>query len=262
MKQQHFPFFSLKITKIPLVQHAIIASGMLLLLSSGCTNQSQNEVQLEIQRIQRENNNGLYKISGNTNLPESSRIAVTAVRYLRPTTANTEEIIDDDNGNINRSILARQIVEVKQGRWEADLNIWQVAPNGNFQEEWQLNQDLKNFSPESEVSFIATFNPGGQLPSPGEQNSQKSTPQFQQLEGKSLRFTNEGEKYVQASQYHSIALPLGKTTPPRPQPEDFNHGWGNRYQIKAQSQNSRSILPKLNKSQQTNSPLRTSDFLR
>ncbi len=251
MKQQHFRFLS----KTSLV----VASAMLLFISSGCTNKSQNEVQLEIQGIQREDSNGLYKVLGSSNLPESSRIAVTAVRYLRATPANAEEILD--RGNINRSILARQIVEVKQGKWEADLNLWQVAANGNFQEAWQLNQDYKKLTPESEVTFIATFNSVGQLSSSDQQNSQNSTLQYQ-LEGKSLRFTNEGEKYVQASQYRSIDLPVGKTTTPRLQPEDFNDGWGNRYQIKPQPQDSRAILPPLAKSQQTNFPLQTTEFIR
>lgn len=259
MKQQHLRFFSQKIIKIPLVTNVIITSSLLSLITSGCVNKSPNEVQLEIQGIQREDSNGLYKIAGSTNLPESSRIAVTAVRYLRSTAANPEEIIDDGQ-NINRSILARQIVEVKQGKWEAELNLWQVAPNGNFQETWQLDRDHKKLAPENQVSFIATFDPQGQLPSSERENPQQSTPQYQNLEGKSLRFTNEGEKYVQASQYRSIPLPVGKTAPPRLEPEDFNDGWGNRSQI--QAQDSTPMLPPVGKSQQTSFPLLTSEFLR
>ncbi len=260
MKQQHFKFLSNFKTRIPVTVRAVIASSVLLLASTGCVNQSQNEVQLEIQGIQREDGKGLYKVAGTTNLPESSRIAVTAVRYLRAAT-NGEQIIGDNNENINRSILARQIVEVKQGKWEADLNLWQVAPNGNFEEAWQLNKDKKNLTPESEVSFIATFNPGGQLPASDKENSQQLTQQYQQLEGKLLRFTNEGERYVQASQYRSISVPIGKTTPPR-QAKNFNDGWGNRYQLKSQSQDSTATLPSLAKSQQTNSRPLTSEFLR
>ena len=260
MKQQHFRLLSQKFIKIPAVTYTAIAFSMLLSLSSGCTNNSQKKVQLEIQGIQREDGNGSYKLVGSTNLPESSRIAVTAVRYLRQNT-NSEEILNDDR-NINRSILARQIVEVKQGKWEADLNLWQVAPNGNFQEVWQLNENYNKLTPQNQVTFIATFNPYGQLPSSDRENSQQSTAQYQKLEGNSLRFTNEGEKYVQASEYRSIALPVGKTTPPRLQPEDFNDGWGNRHQLKAQSQDSTAILPPLAKSEQNDSPLLTTEFVR
>ena len=258
MKQQHFRFLSNFKTRIPVAMRAVIASSLLLLASTGCVNKSQNEVQLEIQGIQRENGKGLYKVAGTTNLPESSRIAITAVRYLR-TVKDGEQIVGDNNQNINRSILARQIVEVKQGKWEADLNLWEVSPNGNFQEVWQSKKDYKTLTPEREVSFIATFNPVGQLP-PSDK-SESPQPTFQKLEGKSLRFTNEGEKYVQASKFRSIALPVGKTTPIR-EPEEFNNGWGNRYQLKAQSENSTSSLPTLGKSQQTNAPLMSSQFLR
>ncbi|AFY53312.1 hypothetical protein Riv7116_0724 [Rivularia sp. PCC 7116] len=257
MKQQHLRFLIRPLTKKPLAIQAVIASSIVLLAGSGCSNKSQNNVQLEIQGIQREDGKGLYKVVGSTNLPESSRIAITAVRYLRPTTTtNAEQIVDDNNENINRSILARQIVEVKQGKWEADLNLWQVASNGNFQEVWQLNKDYKNLLPENEVTFIATFNPVAQLPSSDNQNFQ------QNLEGKSLRFTNEGEKYVQTSQYRSIGLPIGKTASPRPEPEDFNDGWGIRYQLKAQSEDSTVTLPPLAKSHQTNIPISSSEFLR
>ncbi len=261
MKQQHFRFFTNFRTRIPVAASTVIAASVLLFLSSGCVNSSQNKVILEIQGIQREDSKGLYKVAGTTNLPESSRIAVTAVRYLRSRTASGEEIVGDNNENINRSILARQIVEVKQGKWEADLNLWQVAPNGNYEEAWQLNKDDKNLAPDNEVSFIATFNPYGQLPSSDRENPQELTQQYQQLEGKSLRFTNEGEKYVQASQYRAISLPTGKTTPPR-QAENFNDGWGNRYQLKAQSNSATATLPPLAKSQQTNSPPLSSEFLR
>ncbi len=262
MKQQHFSFFTNFRTRTPVAARAVIASSVVL-LASGCVNQSQSKVQLEIQAIQREDSKGLYKVAGTTNLPESSRIAVTAVRYLRASAkVNGEEIVGDNNENINRSILARQIVEVKQGKWEADLNLWQVAPNGNFEEAWQLNKNYAKLTPESEVSFIATFNPVGQLPVSDGENSQELTPQYQQLEGKSLRFTSEGEKYVQASQYRSISLPIGKTTPPQ-QADNFNYGWGNRYQLKANvAQDSTATLPPLAKSQQTNSPPLSSEFLR
>jgi len=259
MKRQPLKFLAQFNLKVPVAINVLVASNLLLLASSGCSDKSQNEVQLEIQNIQKEDGRGLYKVVGSTNLPESSRIAITAVRYLRPTATNTEQIVGNNDGNVNRSILARQIVEVKQGKWEADLNLWKVAPNGNFQEVWQSNKDYKTLTPESEVSFIATFNPVGQLPSSDKQDSQQPT--FQKLEGKLLRFSNAGEKYVQASQYRSISLPVGKTTPIR-EPKEFNNGWGNRYQLKAQSKNSTSSLPTLGKSQQTNAPLMNSHFLR
>ena len=90
MKQQHFRFVTNFKARIPVAARAVIASSVVL-LASGCVNQSQNEVILEIQGIQREDSKGLYKVAGTTNLPESSRIAVTAVRYLRHRLKLTEK---------------------------------------------------------------------------------------------------------------------------------------------------------------------------
>ncbi|MEO0688125.1 MAG: hypothetical protein AAFY76_24475, partial [Cyanobacteria bacterium J06649_11] len=111
MKHQHLKFLHHFKAKILVPTALLLASSVLLLVSAGCSDKSQKEAQLEIQTIERENGKGLYKVVGSTNLPESSRIAITAVRYLRATTDNGEQIIGGKNRNINRSILARQIVE-------------------------------------------------------------------------------------------------------------------------------------------------------
>ncbi len=167
----------------------------------------------------------------------------------------------NNDANTNRSILARQIVEVKQGQWQADLNLWQVAPNGSFQEIWQANQAQLKLTPENGVTFIATFDPAGQGQK-SKQTSKQPKPENQKLEGKLLRFTNEGETYMQASQILSIPLPVGKTIPPRPQPEDLNGGWGTRYQIPPQSIASKVTLRTQAKFRQTNAPLTPAEFLR
>lgn len=241
---------------------SLFAVTSLALLLTSCTYKPQNEVRLEIKNVQSAGSNGMYKISGNTNLPESSQIAIAAVRYLSP--AEAQQIIGSSpDPNTNRSILDRQIVEVKQGEWEADLNLWQVSPDGSYRETWQGNQFQTKLTPESDVTFNVTFDPGSQS-----QKLEKSVeseplqPQVQQLEGKSLRFTNQGEKYVQASQSLSIPLPTGKTVPPRLQPEDVNDGWGNRYEIRSQTLASGSTLLPPTKSRQTNAPLSAQEFLR
>ncbi len=233
---------------------------VLLAVSYGCVQKAPEEAQLEIKGVQSTGSNGIYNILGITNLPDSSQITVAAVRYLRPTEGQSGELLNND-ANTNRSILARQIVEVKQGQWQADLNLWQVAPNGSFQEIWQANQAQLKLTPENGVTFIATFDPAGQGQK-SEQTSKQPKPENQKLEGKLLRFTNEGETYMQASQILSIPLPVGKTIPPRPQPEDLNGGWGTRYQIPPQSIASKVTLLPQAKFRQTNAPLTPAEFLR
>jgi hypothetical protein len=240
----------------------VIACLILLLSNYGCVKKAQVQTQLEIQNVQAEQSNALYKITGSTNLPESSRITVAAVRYLRPTAGQSGGLLNS-NTSTKLSILARQIVEVKQGKWQADLNLLQVAPDGSFEEVWQANQTQMKLTPESGVTFIATFDPGSQWEqSDNSQSEEKLKPENQELEGKLVRFTNEGEKYAQASQTLLIPLPTGKTTPPRPLPEDVNGGWGNRYQILPESKITRTTSIPPAKSRQTNASLLSSEFLR
>ncbi len=249
---------SLKNKQLYQVSFLAATSLTLLVAISGCSEKSQDETLLQIKSVQPAQSNGGYNIVGSTNLPESSKITVTAVRYLRPT--------NESYTNINRSILARKLVEVKEGQWQAEnLNISQVAPDGSIQEPWQADTEQSKLTPEAGVMFIATYDPASQsLALNKQENKQKSEelkPEYQKLEGKLIRFTNEGEKFVQASQTVAIALPTGKTSP-NSQAEDFNGGWGNRDQIKPQSLASGSILVSPAKSRQTNAPLSASQFFR
>lgn len=234
---------------------------VLLVTNYGCTQKAQDEVKLEIKNVQAAGGSGVYTVTGETNLPESSQVAITAVRYLSardPQTAGAD--LDAD-----RSILDRKIVEVKQGKWEASLNIWQIAPDGSYKEIWQKNPISSKQTPQSEVTFTATFDPQSQVARIQDQENQtsiESAPQVQSLEGKLLRFTNQGERYVQASLSQEIPLPVGKTVPPQKLAEDVNDGWGNRYVVQPETIASRFTPPQIGKSRQTTAPLSTSEFLR
>ncbi|WP_026082401.1 hypothetical protein [Mastigocladopsis repens] len=225
-------------------------SLLLLTVSYGCNKKAQEEVQLDIKSVEPTNSNGVYNVVGSTNLPDSSLIAIAAVRYLIPIEGQQIGFLNDPANN-NRSILARQIVEVKQGQWQANLNLWQVTPNGQFQEVWQAHEVQMKLRPDSNVIFIATFEPAGQL--------KKSN---LQLEGKQLRFTNEGEIYVQARQTMPISLPVRKTTPPRLQPEDLNNTLGYQSPIQVPILTSNASFLRSGKFSQTNAPLKPSEFLR
>lgn len=246
---------------IPLVSPLTVTSLILLSVSYGCVQKAQEEVQLEIKNVQSVVSNSVYNIIGSTNLPESSRITVEAIRYLRPTTGQEGVLLNSDT-DTKRSILARQIVQVKQGKWQTDLNLWQVAPDGRFQEVWQGNKAQIGLTPESGVTFIAIFDPASQWEQSDQQKSAKPKLENQQLDGKLVRFTNEGEKYVQASQTLLIPLPEGKTTSPRLESGDVNGGWGTRYQIPPTPVASKTTFRPSATSRQTNASLTASEFLR
>jgi hypothetical protein len=263
--------FTRKFRKLPVSPILTTTALVLMVTSFGCSQKTQ-PTQLEIKNIQSIDSQGNYKVTGSTNLPDSSRIAIAAVRYLSPTqTQPANSPNSETETDPNRSILVRQFAQVKGGQWEADLNIWQVLPDGRYREAWQINQSQNQSIPDAEVSFIATFDPQGQLPTSEtseitenqsiEQKSQQQ-PLVKDLEGKSLRFTNEGEKYIQATQLISVGIPTGKTTAPGFKPEDANGGWGNRFQIQPQSTSAGVAPLPLSKSRQTDAPLTASEFLR
>ncbi len=166
---------------------------------------------------------GTYTVAGSTNLPDQSRITVAAVRYLRFERA----IAQSKNPNPTYSILAYQDVRVNKGKWQTSLNLWKVAPNGQFQEAWQLDQSKLGLTltPETEVTFLATVEPTNSL----SQLEQQLEKQGIKLARSVVRNTTDGEQYVQTSQILPITLPTGQTVPPPQRPDDLNGGWGPRY---------------------------------
>lgn len=227
---------------------------LLLVLCTSCFATKSPEVTLNL-TVQPTNRPGVYNVIGSTNLSDRSQIAVSAIRYLLPT---DRQFLGPDP-NTAYSILDRKIVEVANGKWEATLNLWQIAPDGRLQEAWQLNQSQTGLllDPGSEVTFFGTFDPWEQS-----WKLQQQLKKTQQLRGSLVRFTNEGKPYVQASQSLAIALPVGRTQPPKLQPEDINGGWGNRYEIKPEPFVTNRMRPQLPKTNQINTPLSPSEYLR
>ncbi len=199
---------------------------------------------------------GVYLVAGNTNLPDQSRITVTATRSLDsgvpPSTSS--------NPNTTYSILDRQIAKVERGNWQTTLNLWQIASDGRFREAWQLNQPELGLSitPASEVTFLALVDPVGQSPVVKQQLEQLG----KKLEGSLVRFTSDGQWYLQTREILALALPTGKTTPPILRAEDRNGGWGDRFAIKQQSKSSDFVNLPPAPASQTDQPLSSSEFLR
>lgn len=182
--------------------------------SSAATNlrgltRSNVPLNLSIRQVQDEGS-GTYAIAGTTSLPDKTKITVSAVRYLIEG-INPETSSETD---IPYAILDRQVAEVEQGNWQADLNLWQIAPDGRFQEAWQLSQQDAEviFNPDANVTFLATFDPVNQPENFKEEVERQDT----SLQAALARFTPDGELYLQSGKTMAIALPTGQTTPPPP----------------------------------------------
>lgn len=232
----------------------ILSAVTLLGFLSSCTQiqsffqWTEVDLNLQVQSGQ----SGRYTLSGKANLPENTEITVAAIRYLQP-----EGAIVKPNPDPTYAILAYQPVVVKQGQWQTQLNLWEVAADGEFQEAWQREQDKLGLTlqPAPEVVFLATLAPSEEL-SALEQELAKRGIRFP---NRSILSTTEGFRYAQAQHSMAVALPTGSTTPPPPRPEDDNDGWGDRYIIPQEPPNR--VELELPEERRTDAPPRPEEFL-
>ncbi|MBW4486574.1 MAG: hypothetical protein KME12_02170 [Trichocoleus desertorum ATA4-8-CV12] len=237
--------------------------SVLALAGTGCSEAKAPVADLSFQ-VKPAGRSGVYAVSGSTNLPDQSQITVAAIRYL--SASNTAPIAaghlsSELSSQLTYTVLSRQNVAVNQGKWQTSLNLWQVAPNGQVREGWQLNQpELKlPMTPAPDVVFLATFEPANQPAT----ISQKLQEQGLQLEGNLARFTTDGQRYLQVSQALPVALPTGKTVPPAITAADINGGWGDRAGSTPQQSNTEDLKPAASANiSQTTAPLSPDQQLR
>ncbi|MBD2019812.1 hypothetical protein H6F43_06370 [Leptolyngbya sp. FACHB-36] len=183
---------------------------------------------------------GAYTLNGTTDLPDQKFIRVAAVRYLYPSSEASRKL----DSKPTYSVLAYQTVPVTNGKWQTTLKLWQVAPDGRFQEAWQISQSQMGLSLRSqpEVVFVATLPPSSRADALQaiEQELQK---QGKTLEAGLVRTTTDGQRFVQAAETIAVALPTGGTTRPSPKVEDINGGWGNRFLMPEEPQNPYKLEP-------------------
>lgn len=243
----------------------LVSIVLLLILTTGCSEaplilqrlpslipglSSKADFQLRVTPAGR---SGLYTVAGNTNLPDQTRITVAAIRYLKFDEQPSKNI----GSNQTYSLLAYEDIKVNKGKWQATLNLWKIAPDGKFQESWQLDQPKLKLSlkPENEVTFLVTIAPTASLP----ELEGKLERQGIKLVSRLVRNTADGQRYIQVSQILPIPLPTGKTTPPKPRPEDVNGGWGNRFLLIPEPPNINNYEKP--KERRTNAPLSPNELL-
>ncbi|HEY9736954.1 MAG TPA: hypothetical protein V6D06_11745 [Trichocoleus sp.] len=166
---------------------------------------------------------GVYAIAGQANLPDNTPMVVMAIRQLQPTAPVTQAA----NTPPTYAILAYQPIQVVQGQWQTQLELWQVDADGTYREPWQIEAAKLELAvePRPEVQFVVTLAPQGVLASLEERLRTNGL----QLPRPLLRTTLEGDRFLLAEQPLKVALPTGRTTPPQVRPGDRNGGWGERY---------------------------------
>jgi hypothetical protein len=200
---------------------------------------------------------GVYQVSGDTNLPDKTRLAIVAVRYLEPAATKPQRLSHQSI----YSVLAYQTAQVQAGKWQTQLSLWQVAPDGTHKEAWQIDQKKLKLAikPDENVVFLATLNPVSEVDQLSGLEQQLREKKLN-LGGKLIYTTPEGQQYVQVLQAQAVPLPEGKTSKPQPRTEEINGGWGRRYLMPGEPQNP--YLLEQPAERQTNAPSRREEFLR
>lgn len=157
---------------------------------------NSSDTVLTIDQVVKSNDPGQFALSGKAALPEQTKLTVSAIRSLTL-------VSDDQAANQDRlyGILDRRTTLVEDGRWQAQLSLWEVNSEGYYQESWQgddvsVSDNIK-FSPS--VNFTLTVESQDILSS----KSPKIDGQISRL----IRFTPEGEPYLSASKNLIVPLP-------------------------------------------------------
>lgn len=163
---------------------------------------------------------GEFALAGTTNLPNGTQLTAIALRHLTPARANPGD-------EPLYSVLDYQPVTVANGEWSTQLNLWQVAADGRYQEPWQAQIDTLDLAaqPSDTVQFAVALAPhhlGAAL-------SGKLTQAGQRRLAGGSRVTPDGEPFLWVAQSLAVALPSGQTTPSADLLARTNGGWGDRY---------------------------------
>ncbi len=181
-----------------------------LVLATACDRPSSNlfswgqnnTVDIVIEQITETGQPGQFTLTGTTNLPDQTPLTVSAVRLL-----NSPNISDLTPEESQHAILARKSALVKDGRWQTQLQLWEISSKGTYQENWQTivgsATDPASISPS--VDFLATLEPIDLAKS----NLMARSDLLEGANSPLLNFTPDGEPYLKASQSRAVALPSG-----------------------------------------------------
>ncbi|WP_190488093.1 hypothetical protein [Pseudanabaena sp. FACHB-2040] len=131
-------------------------------------------------------------------------MSVSAIRNFDPGTLAG----DGESEATQFVILDRQFAQVENGTWQTALNLWQVAPDGRYRENWQLDRPIPpaGASPSSTITFLVALEPSAFSRSV----DRRAVATLDEPGNTLLSFTSSGEPYLQVSQAIAVALPTGQ----------------------------------------------------
>ncbi len=194
---------------------------------------------------------GEFALTGTTSLPDNTQLTAIALRHLDP-----QRAIPD--GEPLYSVLDYRPVTVANGQWSTQLNLWQVAADGRYQEPWQAEAAALKLAvqPSSTVQFAIALAPHHLGAALSSKMAQAGPQRLAQV----LRVTPTGEPFLWADQALTVGLPSGQTTPPADLVARTNGGWGERYLLVPEPPLPYTLTPV--DERQTSAPLTPDELLR
>lgn len=224
---------------------------MLVAVCTGCPQAQSSKTELTMQ-VEPAGQPGTYSITGSTNLPDRTQITIQAVRDLR--VGNSSSLTNQEP---IYSILAREQVEVANGKWQTTLNLLQPTPGGQPLEAWQVNnpQAGLNLEPDTRVAFLAVTNPVNRSLDIEQQSGNSG----RGAEDVIVRFTADGKSYLQSKQILSIDPPKSQAAASAKAPNGNTNQKASVVKVEAVSKSLKAAP--VTKSQ-VDAPLSPEEFLR
>lgn len=199
-----------------------------LVLATACDRPSSNllgrgqnnTVDIVIEQITETGQPGQFTLTGTTSLPDKTPLTVSAVRLV-----NSPNISELTTEGSQHAILDRKSALVKDGRWQTQLQLWEIGSEGTYQENWQtiVGSTIDPASSSPSVDFLATLEPIDLAKS----NLMARSDLLESANSSLLNFTPDGEPYLKASQSRVVALPSGALSATG-LPQESQATWENR----------------------------------
>ncbi len=185
---------------------AVLLGGCLVV---GCTEPTRRRAELTIE-VEQLGSPGAFRVGGTTNLPEGTELEIVAVRQVR---YQSQAVGNSAVAPFVNVILDRDIVNVEWGEWEATMQVYELRPDGRYQEVWESQTDVTALSRtfNEPVEFLAVLS----LDRQGDNFFAELDNRYLDLEGPLVQFDADNNFYYAASESRFVPLPQDRLQDPR-----------------------------------------------
>ncbi|NJK72226.1 MAG: hypothetical protein HC926_02315 [Synechococcaceae cyanobacterium SM2_3_60] len=175
----------------------------------GCAEPVRRQAELTIE-VEQLGSPGAFRVGGITNLPEGTELEVVAVRQVR---YQSQAVGNSALAPFVNVILDREVVNVEWGEWETIMQVYELRPDGRYQEVWESQTDVTALSRtfNEPVEFLAVLS----LERQGSGFFTELDNRYLNLEGPQVQFDADNNFFFVASESRFVPLPQERLQDPR-----------------------------------------------